>query len=183
MSTPQIKLIIALGNPGKEYQKTRHNAGFLMSDFLQENLNFSNFKFEKKFNAEISEKTINHQKIIIAKPQTFMNNSGQSVQSLVNFYKIPAEKIIVIHDELDLKLSDYKISQNKNASGHNGILSIFNHLGTKDFKRIRIGINNRTEQERKNISGSDYVLGKFKENELEILENVFTEVLEEIFTL
>lgn len=180
MSSPQIKIIIALGNIGKEYEKTRHNAGFLMIDFLQESLNFPDFKLEKKFKAEISERQIGDQKVILAKPQTFMNNSGQSVQALTNFYKIPTEEIIVIHDELDLKLSSFKISQNKNASGHNGILSIFNHLGTKNFTRIRIGIDNRTENQRKNISGSDYVLGKFKENELEILEKVFAEILEKL---
>lgn len=176
----KTKLIIGLGNPGKEYQKTRHNAGFLMLDFFAENLNFSDFKFEKKFNAEITEKQISGQKIILVKPQTFMNNSGQSVQALINFYKIPAEKIIVVHDELDLKLGDFKISQNKNASGHNGVLSIFNHLGTKKFQRIRIGIDDRNEQQRKNMSGSDYVLGRFSKNELEILNQTFQEILEKL---
>ncbi len=175
-----MKLIIALGNPGKKYHETRHNVGFLMIDNLKEKLNFPDFKFDKKFNAEISENKVGSEKIILAKPQTFMNNSGQSVQALINFYKIPTEEIIVIHDELDLKLEDFKISRNKNASGHNGILSIFNHLNTKDFQRIRIGIDNRTEEERKNIKGSDYVLGRFTKEEMKILEDVFEKVVEEL---
>lgn len=175
-----MKLIIALGNPGKKYIETRHNAGFLMIDYLQKTLNFPDFKFEKKFNAEISENKVGNEKIILSKPQTFMNNSGQSVQTLINFYKVPVEEIIVIHDELDLKLGDFKISQNKNASGHNGVLSIFNHLGTKDFERIRIGVDNRTEDQRKNISGSDYVLGRFTKEELNILNDVFENIPEEL---
>lgn len=175
-----MKLLIALGNPGKKYIETRHNVGFLMIDYLREKLNFENFKFEKKFNAEISENKIGSEKIILAKPQTFMNKSGQSVQALINFYKVPAEEIIVIHDELDLKLETFKISRNKNASGHNGVLSIFNHLQTKDFTRIRIGVDNRTEEQRKNISGSDYVLGRFTKEELEVLTDVFERVAKEL---
>ncbi|MCK4635888.1 MAG: aminoacyl-tRNA hydrolase [Candidatus Moranbacteria bacterium] len=175
-----MKLIIALGNPGKEYRHTRHNTGFLMINYLQEILNFTDFKFDKKFNAEISENKIGDEKIILAKPQTFMNNSGQSVQALINFYKIPVEEIIVIHDELDLKLGDFKISRNKNASGHNGVLSIFNHLNTKDFTRIRVGVDNRNENERKNISGSDYVLGRFSKEELEILNDIFEKAVKEL---
>lgn len=188
-----MQLIIGLGNPGEKYQDTRHNAGFLMLDYLKENLNFSNFKFDKKFNAEITENgnhenfsllnlikstntTANQNKIILAKPQTFMNNSGQTTQALINFYKITPEEIVVIHDELDLSLGKFKISKGKNAAGHNGILSIINHLGTKDFTRIRIGVDNRNEAERKNISGSNYVLGRFQNKELEILKDVFQKI-------
>lgn len=175
-----MKLIIALGNPGKKYIETRHNVGFLMIDYLQEKLNLEDFKFEKKFNAEISENKVGSQKIILVKPQTFMNNSGQSVQALINFYKIPAEEIIVIHDELDLKLEAFKISRNKNASGHNGVLNIFDHLQTKDFTRIRIGVDNRTEEQRKNIKGSDYVLSRFAKEELGALNDVFDKILKEL---
>jgi PTH1 family peptidyl-tRNA hydrolase len=172
-----MKIIIGLGNPGQEYEKTRHNVGFLMLNYLQKNLNFSAFQLEKKFKAEISENQIKSEKVILAKPQTFMNNSGQTAQALINFYKIEVENLIVIHDELDVAFGEFKISTEKNSAGHNGVQDIINHLSSKSFTRIRIGIENRNEIERKNIIGSDYVLGRWQKDELITLEKIFQEIL------
>jgi len=135
-----MKLIIGLGNPGKEYEKTRHNAGFLAVDKIIENFQFSIFNFQLKFNAEISQGIINNEKVISVKPQTFMNGSGQAVKAIADYYKIKPEDIIVIHDDLDIPLGKYKISKGKSSAGHKGVQSIIDLLGTKNFTRIRIGI-------------------------------------------
>ncbi|EKD46637.1 MAG: hypothetical protein ACD_67C00134G0001, partial [uncultured bacterium] len=119
-----MKLIIGLGNPGKQYENTRHNAGFILLDEIQKVLAFPEFKLDKKFNAEISEKNINGEKTILAKPQTFMNLSGQSVQAIMNFYKLSPADITVAHDDLDIKIGEWKISEDSRAAGHNGVQSI-----------------------------------------------------------
>ncbi len=133
------KLIIGLGNPGEKYKMTRHNLGFRVIDKVSENLNLPKIKCEKKFKAEISECRINNEKILFAKPQTFMNESGQAVSQISCFYKIKPENIWTVYDDMDLPLGKLKISFNKNSGGHKGIQSIIDHLGRKDFFRFRIG--------------------------------------------
>lgn len=137
-----MKLVIALGNPGDEYAHTWHNAGFMVADdFVNTYDNFSTWKLEKKFQAYVSIGTRHRQKVIVAKPQTYMNNSGQSASALAKFYKIKPADIIVIHDEIDIALGKLRISVNASAAGHNGIKSVIDHLGTKEYIRLRIGIN------------------------------------------
>ncbi len=168
-----MKLIIGLGNPGKEYKKTRHNAGFLAIDKIADSFQFPVSSFQSKFNAEISEGIINNEKIILAKPQTFMNNSGQAVQAVSDYYKINPEDIIVIHDDLDIPIGEYKISKNKNSGGHKGVQSIIDYLGTKDFTRIRIGIGT----ENKKTPTEKFVLERFSKDEMVKIENVIEKIV------
>ncbi len=174
-------LIIGLGNPGKEYKKTRHNAGFMFLDAMREKNDFSEFAFNKKFNAEISEGFLNTEKYILAKPQTFMNRSGESVRALIDFYKIEPEDIIVVADDLDIEIGNYKISRDVRAAGHNGIQNIIDNLSTQDFTRIRIGVEKtggRTE--RGEISGHDFVLQNFSDEEMGICTKTIHEIIKNI---
>lgn len=161
-----MKLIIGLGNPGKEYEKTRHNCGFLAVCNLQKTLNesFDDFKFNKKFNALISQGDFNEEKIILAMPQTFMNNSGKSVSALINYYKLNSLDLIVIHDDIDLPLGKIRISKNVSSAGHKGIQSIIDYLGTKNFIRFRIGIKSNEIRDT-----SEFVLQKFTKEEQKII--------------
>ncbi|KKP59662.1 MAG: Peptidyl-tRNA hydrolase [Candidatus Magasanikbacteria bacterium GW2011_GWC2_34_16] len=172
-----MKLIVGLGNPGKEYEKTRHNAGFIALQELAKEINANKFKFEKKFNAEICIGEFNDKKIILAKPQTFMNESGLAVQAITNFYKITPENLVVIHDEKDLPIGEYKIQTNRGSAGHNGVKSIIEHLGTKNFVRARIGVAPQTKEIK---DTSDFVLGKFGKEEFKILDEVTQKIIEEI---
>ena len=162
-----MKLIIGLGNPGAKYEKTRHNLGFLVVDEIAANFQFPIFNFQSIFNAEISKKISENQKIILAKPQTFMNNSGIAVKSIMDYYKIPAEDIIIIHDDIDLPLGEIKIQQGRGSAGHKGVQSIIDCLGTKNFIRIRIGIK---PTDFNIIDTEKFVLQKFTPEEEKIIE-------------
>lgn len=171
-------IIIGLQNPGKKYHNTRHNAGGLFIDALMTSFNTSPLSEKKNLHTELTSHTLGTEKIILAKPLTYMNTSGKSAGALMRFYKAhPSHALIVAHDDLDLPLGAYKISRDKNAAGHNGIQDIINHLGTKDFIRIRIGIDHRSEQQRARQSGADYVLGTFSSQELSQLHNVFAQII------
>lgn len=161
-----MKLIVGLGNPGKEYEKTRHNVGFNVIDlYLKEN----KLKLDKeKFNGKYTKTTINGEDVIFLEPQTFMNNSGESVQAIMKFYKININDILVIQDDLDMEIGKIKLKEKSSSGGHNGIKSIEEHLGTEDYKRLKIGISNN-----KDIDTKDYVLGKFSKDDREILENTY----------
>jgi len=143
--------IVGLGNVGEKFNKTRHNAGFIFLDELKKELNFDEFKFEKKFNALISKDS----DLILVKPQTMMNLSGESVSEIVNFYKIDNYDLIIVHDDLDVFWGEYKLQFAKGPKVHNGILSIEEKLKT-DFWRVRIGVDNRGGE--RLVSGEDYVL-------------------------
>ena len=173
-----MKLIIGLGNPGEEYKKTRHNAGFLAVDKIVLSIKYQVLSTQLKFNTEISNGTIDDEKIILAKPQTFMNNSGQAVKTILDYYKIKLEDIIVIHDDLDILLGKYKISKNSSSAGHKGVQSIIDYLGTKDFMRIRIGIMT----ENKKTPTEKFVLERFSEEEMEIVEGVIEKIVKNIST-
>ena len=174
-----MKLIIGLGNPGEKFEKTRHNAGFLTVDKIANSIQHSVFSIQQKFNAEISNGIIDNEKIILAKPQTFMNNSGQAVKAIINYYKIDPKDIIVIHDDLDIPLGEYKISKNKNSGGHKGVQSIIDHLGTKDLSRIRIGIM----VEDKKTPTEKFVLEKFSKEEMGVVNETIEEIKNEIVRL
>jgi len=164
-------LIIGLGIPGRKYRKTRHNIGFRVLDTFREENNFPKFKMYKGQQAEISEDMHDNKRTILAKPQTFMNNSGISVKSILNFYKIPISSLIVIHDELDLPMGEVKLSQNSGHAGHNGIKSIIQQIGTKDFIRIRIGIKPSFEIK----DTANFVLKKFSKDEEKTLAGAVKE--------
>lgn len=186
-----MKLIVGLGNPGKQYQKTRHNIGFMVLDALQKEFEDScdtgtpraslcgeNWELSKKFNAETCGCTINNEKVILAKPMTFMNHSGQSTQLIMNFYKMKIGDLIVVHDDKDIKLGEIKVQADKNHAGHNGIKSIIEHIGTKNFTRVRVGV--ASENERKMSDTSRFVLGKFGLFEKKKADEVIKNSIEEI---
>lgn len=175
-----MKLIIGLGNPGKQYENTRHNAGFLILDELQKKLEFPEFKLEKKFSAFVTEKNIAGEKIFFAKPETFMNLSGKAVSALANFYKILPEEITLIHDDLDIEIGKYKISNDSSAAGHNGVQSVFDEFGTQKIKRIRIGIEGAENKKTRLLSGSDFVLQAFSQADLEIIKKLADTLAKEI---
>lgn len=150
-----MHLVAGLGNPGQEYQNTRHNLGFMTLDLLGS-------EWQEKFDALICKTQISGQDVVLAKPQTFMNLSGKAISQITNFYKI--KDLIVVHDEMDIDLGQIKISQNKNSGGHKGVQSIIDLLGTKEFIRIRIGIGKSMNPT------SEFVLKEFKENEKGLID-------------
>ena len=158
-----MKLIVGLGNPGKQYEKTRHNVGFLTIDSIAKKLNIELDK--SKCKAIYGIYRHNGEKIIIAKPQTYMNLSGESVSSLMKFYDIDVKDLIVIHDDLDLPLGKLRIRYQGSCGGQNGMRNIIDLLGTSDINRMRIGISND-----KNIDTKDYVLGKISKEDFEVLK-------------
>ncbi|MCK8817029.1 aminoacyl-tRNA hydrolase [Natroniella sulfidigena] len=162
-----MKLVVGLGNPGYKYQFTRHNVGFMVLNLLADEHNLNLKREEKK--AIVGKLRVGSEKVILAKPQTFMNNSGQAVRSLADYYNIEFEDILIVYDDLDLELGRFKIKPKGGHGGHNGIKSIFNHLQTKEFPRLKVGIG-RPEHR----SVVDYVLGEFSQQEEKELESVLT---------
>src|SRR3989339_1928866 len=177
-----MRLILGLGNPGKKYQNTRHNIGFAAIDFLFEEWlkdeGFTAWHEDKKFQAEISEGNLNGEKIILAKPQTFMNNSGTSTSALVNFYKVEPKNIVVIHDDLDIAFGEIKVQTDRSSAGHNGIKSIIERLGTQAFTRVRVGIGRQDKD--KQGDAADFFLSKFNLLERLKIKGTKQRVLEEI---
>ena len=181
-----MPIITGLGNPGKKYENTRHNVGFMAIDALAKKLGLT-WEEEKKFKAQICQ----NGNAILVKPQTFMNNSGQSVQAVLSYYKLLPKKLgvfkvkdgdlseilTVIHDDIDIALGKYKISLDSRSAGHKGVESIISHLKTKNFKRIRIGI--RTEMANK-MPADKFVLQKFRKEELKIIDNLIAKLITEL---
>jgi len=153
-------LIVGLGNPGNQYSLTRHNIGFMAVDYLAKGL--GNPPVKNQFKAEIFQTKIGDHQVILCKPQTFMNLSGESVQPLLGFYKIPMDHLIVMHDEIDQPYGQMKIQKNRGHGGHNGIKSISGLLGSADYIRLRLGVG---RPENPNIPVADYVLNKFTQDE------------------
>lgn len=152
-----MKLIIGLGNPGSKYANTRHNTGFRAVDVLAGN---TKWQADKKFSSQIVELKKNGAKIILAKPQTFMNESGRAARLLIDYYKIPLADILVIGDDLDLLLGQTRLRASGSAGGHNGLASIIAHLGTEHFARLRIGIAEE-KTGKQDLLSEDYVLRPF----------------------
>lgn len=161
-----MKLIVGLGNPGKQYADTRHNVGFKVIDFLsnQWNIDLKEAKFQGLFGRGV----VNGEKVILLKPMTYMNLSGEAVVPLMDYYNLPEEDLLVIYDELDLVPGKIRLRYKGSAGGHNGMKSIINHLGTQEFNRIRIGIG-RPEP---GLPVTNYVLGKFKPEEKQLIEEM-----------
>lgn len=174
--TSFMSVIVGLGNPGREYDGTRHNIGFAVLDKYREDNKFPDWKSSDKFQALISEDFRGGKKILLVKPQTFMNNSGDSLQAVQHFYKCLTSDFLVIHDELDLPFGEIKDKRGGGSAGHNGLKSIIAHIG-EDFRRIRIGI--KTDQLAK-IDSADFVLAKFTGSEKKQLPKILTETLSKI---
>ncbi len=167
-----MKLIVGLGNIGSEYNNTRHNIGFMCIDAFASKY-MATFKENKSFKGSIAEIRIGNEKVLLLKPSTYMNLSGDSLILVAKFYKIPTEDIIVINDDLDLPVGKIRFRAKGSAGGHNGLKSIIAQLGTEEFKRIKVGIDRS-----KTISVVDYVLGKFSKEDLEEIENnIYTKVI------
>ena len=160
-----MMLFVGLGNPGSQYEKNRHNVGFMAVSRIVENHNFSPWK--NKFQGSISNGLLRNQKIIILKPNTFMNLSGQSVGEVIRFYKIPSSKVIVFHDEIDFPLGKLKFKSGGGHAGHNGLRSISEHIGS-DYIRIRIGVGHPGNKN----AVANYVLGDFSKVEQETITQI-----------
>ncbi|QEH62402.1 peptidyl-tRNA hydrolase [Spiroplasma chinense] len=164
------KLIVGLGNPGRQYETTRHNAGFICLDAIMNKFIIQNEK--EDFKAKLYFSNINGEKIIFAKPQTFMNLSGEAVVAIMNFYKIKIEDIIVIYDDKDLNIGKLRFREQGSAGGHNGVKNIIKLLGTEKFNRVRVGIDPPAE----NYKIVDWVLSKMSNQEIGEIENKIVSV-------
>ena len=157
-----MKLIVGLGNPGKEYENTRHNIGFMVLNYFP-----GNNLWKEKFNGLYCEQNFNGEKVVFVKPLTYMNLSGDCVVRFVNYYDIRNEDILIIQDDLDMNYGRIKIVYNSSCGGHNGIRDIERCLGTKKYARLKIGIAHD-----KSIDTKDYVLGNFSKNEQQEIEQI-----------
>ena len=161
-------LIVGLGNPTKQYEKTRHNIGFDVMDALADKYNIS--ISENKHKALCGKGVIEGMKVVLAKPQTYMNLSGESVAELVNYYKLdPESELIVVFDDISLEPGNIRIRKKGSAGGHNGIKNIIAHLGTQEFPRVRIGVGEKPAR----MDLADYVLGHFPKEEAETMTTAF----------
>ena len=182
-----MQLIVGLGNPGKKYEYTRHNAGFMAIDYLAKKISEETWHYNKKFDADI----IKNSNLILAKPYTFMNKSGESVERILSFYGLLPKKfgiikksgcdisniLTIIHDDLDLDIGKYKLSINSGSAGNKGVGSVIQILKTKNFNRYRIGINSDVREKR---DTEKFVLQKFTQNERELVESTINEISETI---
>ena len=163
--TAEIRLIVGLGNPGADYVDTRHNAGFWLVDLLASDLGLG-FRLDKRYNAEVCKFRADGKDVYLLKPQAFMNRSGQAVASLARYYKITPEQTLVCHDELDLPAGTNRIKQAGGHGGHNGLRDVVNHLGSREFFRIRIGIGHPGDSSQV----INYVLRKPSASDLSAIE-------------
>ncbi|MEI6237288.1 MAG: aminoacyl-tRNA hydrolase [Candidatus Saccharibacteria bacterium] len=168
----KTKLIIGLGNFGKEYTKTRHNSGFMALDIFASDNSYDSWGNSKRFKGDICEKIVGNSRIILLKPTTFMNLSGESAQAIAHFYDIKIDNIVSVYDELSIPFGQIRSRTGGQSAGHNGVKSLINHLGS-DFGRIRIGIKNDISAK---AESSDFVLGKFNSDEQQLLPKVMHEV-------
>ncbi len=168
-------LIVGLGNPGDLYKSTRHNAGFMAVDFISNRHNFI-WSRKSKFNADITSGNIESHKVVLCKPNTFMNLSGRAVLSVMSYYKIESKNLIVIHDDIDLDFGKVKCKIGGSAGGHNGLKSI-DGIIDPNYYRIRIGVG---RPDHNNSQVSDYVLSNFSNSELIVLHNKFDNILQNI---
>ena len=165
-----MKLIIGLGNPGKEYEHSRHNAGFMVVDELYKSIDASEWKQDKKFKANVAEALVKGEKVILVKPLTFMNLSGESVSAVSAFYKVSAEDILVIFDELDIPFGQIRLRKSGGPGTHNGMKSIVEKIGSREFPRLRFGIESRGETAPKQQDTTSFVLSPFTKEEQPILK-------------
>lgn len=188
-----MKLIVGLGNPGKEYENTRHNVGFLVISKTKNQIlktQTKDLKINKKFNAEIIEIEYNNEKVLLVKPQTFMNNSGKAVKKIMDYYKIDIRDLYVICDDLDLELGQIRIRKDGSSGGHKGLQSIIEQIGSNKFVRFRIGIGSnkldvrrQTSDDSNKIPAEKYVLQKFGKDEQKIINYAIDKTVELIVEL
>jgi PTH1 family peptidyl-tRNA hydrolase len=170
-----MKVIIGLGNPGAAYKETRHNFGFALLDKLSQKIE-ADYKYVKKIDSQVAEKELANQRIILVKPQTFMNNSGVAVKKLVDFYKIDIKDVVIVYDDLDIKLGTFR-KTGIGSAGHLGMKSIMEILKLNKLCRYRLGINSL---DRGLIPTDIFVLSKFAKSEVQIKETVINSVIQDI---
>lgn len=174
-----MKLIVGLGNPGKEYENTRHNVGFRFIDSYAKTKNIEINK--KKFNGLYTEYQNNNEKIILLKPQKYMNLSGEVIKKYVDYYKIPIENIFIIYDDMDTEIGTFKLRYKGSSGGHNGLKNIEKNLKTQEYKRLKIGIGKPA-----NTNQIDYVIGKTPQEQLKKLNeinNLSKQIIDDFITL
>lgn len=167
-------IIVGLGNPGKQYEQTRHNVGFEVIDRLAEKYDIH--MDERKHRAFCGKGMIGGQKVVLVKPQTFMNLSGESVRSAVDFYKVAGDEIIVIYDDISLEPGQLRLRSKGSAGGHNGIKNIIAHLGTQEFPRVKVGVGAKPDR----MDLADYVLSHFSKGEWELMNDAFKEAADAV---
>jgi PTH1 family peptidyl-tRNA hydrolase len=164
-----LHLIVGLGNPGRDYAKTRHNVGFVVLDRLVERWKAS-WAFEKKFNALVARRQGDGKQALLCEPQTYMNSSGEAVGAIVDFYQVPLARLLVAVDDADLPLGELRLRPGGSSGGHHGLESLEQHLGTREYARLRIGIGRRDGA--RQITG--HVLGRFDSTEAALMDKVLT---------
>ena len=162
-------MIVGLGNPGLKYRFTRHNIGFMVAEHFANDLG-AIFKIVKSYDSMIARERFDNQKIIIVKPQTYMNLSGKAVKKIISYYKIPSRDLLIIYDDFNLRLGQIRIRTKGSSGGHNGIESIIQSMGSEDIPRIRVGIGRILPTPE--ADHSSYVLSRFEKSEREKLENI-----------
>lgn len=173
-----VKLIVGLGNVGKEYEKTRHNVGFMFCDvFKKQFLGDMRWKQDTTFKASFIKTPGNE--FILAKPTTMMNNSGEAVKMLSFFYGVEPQDVLIIHDDLDISLGDYKLQFGTGPKVHNGLSSVDKFLGTNQYWHLRIGIENREVKGNKGIPGQRYALERFKPEEYKTIQSTIQRIIAE----
>jgi len=168
-------LIVGLGNPGREYARTRHNAGFLLAEELAKKWG-ANWTAEKKFSARLARAEQHVRRFVLCQPQTFMNASGEAVQSLVDYFRLPPDKVLIAVDDADLPLGEIRLRGSGSSGGHHGLESIEQHLGTREFPRLRIGIGRRDGVRQI----TNYVLGQFGADETDLLEKILARAVDQV---
>lgn len=174
--------VIGLGNPGSEYEKTRHNVGFMAVDLLQKKWGTESFHEKKNLLSEVAEAEVAGKRILLCKPSTFMNLSGNAVQAIMQFYKLSPEQCIVMYDDIDLPLGSIRIRSSGSSGTHNGMRSICGTIGT-NFPRLRIGIDGRAPEQKANQDLADYVLGAFNKQERGVVDEVLEKIPQSIEVL
>lgn len=172
----KIYLIAGLGNPGRDYKLNRHNIGFMVLDSLADRLGEKFSRYESK--ALVTKERYQGQRLILAKPQTYMNESGQAVSNLVRFYKIPLENLLIVYDEVDLPFGTIRIRPNGGSAGHRGIQSIIERMGTEQFSRLRVGIGRPPGRKQ----AASYVLRDFSTEELAFISPIKEKVVDAVLT-
>lgn len=175
-------VIAGLGNPGEEYKNTRHNSGRIMLESFRKKNDFSDWETDKKLKALVSEGKIEKNKVLLLEPETFMNNSGKSISSLVKTKK-SAASLVVIYDDLDLPIGSFKISFNRGSGGHKGLESVIKSIKTREFVRVRVGIapttlSGKIKKPQGNKAVHDFIVGNFKEKESELIKKVSKKINE-----
>jgi PTH1 family peptidyl-tRNA hydrolase len=170
MGSDKMKLIVGLGNPGREYTNTRHNVGFNFIDYYLDYRNITD-TWSKKFDGLYIQTNLNGEKVIFLKPQTFMNLSGNSVRKVMDYFNIEVDDILIVSDDLDLSIGNFKLRPSGSSGGHNGLKSIESNIGTSNYKRLKIGISND-----KGIDTKDYVLGNISKEDKDTLNNLYKDL-------